>query len=334
MRVAVDYSWMGSTGIGRVASEVLKYKNDSVEIVPIRVGSSNAGIFTPLSLTQNLIALEADFFWSPGFMPPLLSSRMPAAITIHDLTHLHFYSKLHKIYFSEIIKRLLKNIQIIFTVSHFTKNEILKWSQIEESKVIVIPNGVDEQFSQIGEKAKFEYPYILYIGNRRGYKNIFRLMLGFSQSGLIEDGFFLALSGDRDSEMIDLERRAGIENKVYYLGKIPESSLPAVYRGAQALAFPSLYEGFGLPIVEAMACGTPVLTSNTSSMPEVAGGASLLVDPYSVREIADGLTLISKNTALREDLIGKGIERAKDYSWKITSEKYWSVIVNAVTDGA
>jgi len=200
--------------------------------------------------------------------------------------------------------------------------------------VIVIPNGVDEQFSQIGEKAKFEYPYILYIGNRRGYKNIFRLMLGFSQSGLIEDGFFLALSGDRDSEMIDLERRAGIENKVYYLGKIPESSLPAVYRGAQALAFPSLYEGFGLPIVEAMACGTPVLTSNTSSMPEVAGGASLLVDPYSVREIADGLTLISKNTALREDLIGKGIERAKDYSWKITSEKYWSVIVNAVTDGA
>jgi glycosyltransferase involved in cell wall biosynthesis len=323
-KIAVDASWLGPTGIGRVAAEVLNRCPSDWTIVEIRNNKKNAAPLTPFDLSKEISRSNADVFWSPGFMPPFFYGKTPVVLTIHDLTHLHYYKVYHRLYYNYIIKKLVTYANLIITVSDFSKSEFLSWSGMSREKVVRIYNGVSNDFSSIGNVFTADRPYILYVGNRRSYKNVLGLMRAFAYSTLREKGFILALSGDSDEACQELESQLGLIGSIYYLGFIPESQLSSVYRGAHALAFVSFYEGFGLPVLEAMACGIPVLTSTVSSLPETAGEAALLVDPTNIEAITIGLESVCLDDDLRRSLIAKGLKHASMFSWDKTARQYWN----------
>ncbi|WP_426190302.1 glycosyltransferase family 4 protein [Massilia sp. DWR3-1-1] len=324
MKIAVDYSWLGPTGIGRMAAEVISRAPPEIDILGIREGCQNARPYTPIGLALAIRTSDADAFWSPGFMPPAATFRTPSAITIHDLTHLHFYGTKHRFYYNHVILPLLRKVDLIFTVSDYTKLELQDWSGIPDDRIVRIYNGVDPSFSPDGPAIDIGRPYILYAGNRRGYKNVDNLMAAFARSGLASDGFMLGLTGKRDAASEAVERSLDIVGHVHYFGFVADAMMPDLYRGAHATAFVSHYEGFGLPIVESMACGVPVITSLNSSMPEVAGDAAILVDSHSIDDIADGLARVCRNISLRAALQASGLARAACFSWDSTGKDYWN----------
>lgn len=324
-KIAVDFSWMGPTGIGRVAAEVLERCPENWQILPIRKARPNASPTTPFDLAKEIRAAKADLFWSPGFMPPAWYGDTPVVLTVHDLTHLHFYKASHRLYYNAIIKPLVRKASALITVSDFSRNELINWSGAKQERVVRIHNGVSSSFRPTGKVRALDKPYVLYVGNRREYKNIPGLMAGFARSGLARHDFVLALSGERDTDCESLERKHGLLGQVRYLGFIAEEALPDIYRNAHAVAFVSRYEGFGLPILEGMASGVPVLTSNASSMPEVAGGAAVLVDPDNTEDISRGLQQICLDEELRTRLITAGQVRAGEFSWEKTAQAYWGV---------
>jgi glycosyltransferase involved in cell wall biosynthesis len=326
MRVGVDMSWLGPTGIGRMAQEVMRRRPSSVELCALREGRPNAGVVTPAALAISIRGAGVRKFWSPGFMPPLFGSGIACAVTVHDLTHLHYYGKKHRLYYDAVIRPLLRRLDVIFTVSDYTAGELREWSGIDAGRIVRVHNGVDPAFNPDGPKTDIGRPYVLYAGNRRGYKNVRGLLSAFARSGLAREGYVLGLTGAPDAELAQLAAALGVEKDVHYFGFVPEEELPALYRGAACLAFVSLYEGFGLPIVEAMGCGTPVVTSTASSMPEVAGGAARLVAPTDEAEIASALREVCLDQGLRASLAAAGLARVADFSWDAAAQGYWKTI--------
>jgi glycosyltransferase involved in cell wall biosynthesis len=324
--LAVDVSWLGPTGIGRVAQEVLDRCPVDWQIVPIRQSGRNAAPLTPIDLAVNIRKTAADVFWSPGFMPSLFKSgKTRVVLTVHDLTHLHYYGSLRRAYYNYIIKPLYKRADHIIAVSEFTRHELLAWSGVASSRVSMIHNGVSSMFTRDGAVREVDRPYILYAGNNRPYKNIANLVQAFATSNLPAQGIVLGLTGIRSLAHAQLEAKHKMGNHIKYFGFVPENELPALYRGALGLAFVSLYEGFGLPIIEAMACGVPVITSNVSAMPEIAGGAALLVDPNDIPSMANSLDRLAFDRELRFKLCTLGLSRAQAFSWDTTAEKYWTL---------
>ena len=216
----------------------------------------------------------------------------------------------------------------IFTVSEQSKRDILKFFNVPPDKIVVTPNAIDDRFSvppseehvvNTRERYQLSHSYLLYVGNIKPHKNLERLIEAFHlvrQQGRSE--LELIIIGDEISKLQSLRRavhKYDIHRYVRFLGYVPDKTLAVLYRLASVFVFPSLYEGFGLPPLEAMASGTPVVTSNVSSLPEVVGDAAVLVDPYSAEAIADGIIRVLRSTHLREDLRRRGLERVKDYSW-------------------
>lgn len=330
LTVAVDASWLHDGGIGRMANEILGRRPAHVDVVKIRRNSANAGLLTPIDLALKARSVNADVIWSPGFMPPL--SRIIGKrcyITIHDLAHLHHYSRKHRLYYNLLIRNLLPNVDRIFTVSDYTRNEIIRWAGIDGRRVIRIYNGVSDAFRPDGPSAQADMPYVLYVGNRRSYKNINRMIIAFARSGLVAKGYRLWLTGDDDGDSSACAASEGVGDRLRYLGKVSDADLAAAYRGARALVFLSLYEGFGLPVVEAMACGCPVLTSNTTALAEVAGDAAMTVDPLSVDAIATALDRLCLDETLREGLRAAGLTRTAQFNWDQCAARYWQVLTGS-----
>jgi glycosyltransferase involved in cell wall biosynthesis len=193
-----------------------------------------------------------------------------------------------------------------------------------------VPNAIDDHFwatpadndiALVRERYQLDHDFVLYVGNIKPHKNLVRLIEAFAD--LRRDDRFeplkLLIIGDEISKLPALRRavhRHKLHKHVRFLGYLPDQTLASLYRLASVFVFPSLYEGFGLPPLEAMASGTPVVTSNVSSLPEVAGGAAVLVDPYDVESIAEGLRRVLTNPALAAELRQKGLERAREFSWE------------------
>jgi glycosyltransferase involved in cell wall biosynthesis len=179
----------------------------------------------------------------------------------------------------------------------------------------------------MGEKFSPGYPYLLYVGNKRQHKNLKRLIMAFSKAD-VPDDLKLVFTGEATKELLELADNLEVSNRLEFVGFVEESDLPSLYRGAVALILVSLYEGFGIPIVESMACGTPVITSNVSAMPEVAGGAGYLVDPESIDEICCGIEQVVGSYSLRERLILKGLKRSQDFSWDVSASNIWNIFAS------
>ena len=231
-------------------------------------------------------------------------------------------------------RRVLRKAARVIAVSQFTKNEIEKLLAIPDARIEVVYNAIDERFLHghateadrelIAKRYLVNYPFLLYAGAIRPHKNVVRIIEAFSalKSELQKEQLYpdlkLIIIGDDLSSHPRLRRtvvRSGVQNDVRFLGFVPIEVLRIFYDVAKIFVFPSLYEGFGLPPLEAMAHGTPVVTSNTSSLPEVAGNAALLVNPENVFEIRRGLQRVLLDPALRAQMKQRGYEQAQRFSW-------------------
>jgi glycosyltransferase involved in cell wall biosynthesis len=275
----------------------------------------------------------ADLFHAPHYvLPPLV--RCKSVVTIHDCIHLRFPqylpNKLGYAYARGSLWIAAHHSNRVITVSEASKRDILDYFSVPPAKIDVIYNGIDERFStpppsddveRVRERYQLDHPFILYAGNIKPHKNLERGIEAFHE--LRRDSQFekvkLVIIGDEIAKYAALRHavhRYKLHKYVRFFGFVPDSTLAILYRLADVFVFPSLYEGFGLPPLEAMASGTPVITSNVSSLPEVVGDAAMLVDPLKPQVIADALARVLTDPGLRADLSARGLERSRHFSWE------------------
>jgi glycosyltransferase involved in cell wall biosynthesis len=281
-------------------------------------------------------------FWLPRALP------CPYVMTVHDLLE-HMYrahdgSGVMRTLHFQLTRRVLKGAARILAVSKFTKTEIGKLFGIPSSRIEVVYNAIDPRFLHghasdadrqfLTQRYQITYPFLLYAGRISPHKNLVRIIEAFSalKAELDKEGKFpdlkLIIIGDELSKHPDLRRtviRGGVQNDVRFLGFVPIEVLRIFYDVAKIFVFPSLYEGFGLPPLEAMAHGTPVLTSNTSSVPEVVGNAAVLVNAENVFEIMRALLRVLLDKPLRERLKQRGYEQVKKFSWDESARQILAV---------
>jgi len=323
--IVIDQRWAGDTGIGRLFKEVILRMPPSVNATYIDHPMNLGNPLSPLMLAKAIKQTSADCFYSPSFMPPLYS-KTPFVITIHDLMHLYYYSTAHRLYFKHIIGRLARKAKQVITVSEYTKSELITHLGLKEQQITVIYNGIDPVFGRNEERYFMERPYFLYIGNRRKNKNIPVMIEAFAKADIPRE-VVLALSGREDKLLTDLIANYQLKDRVKFLGHIAEEELPKLYKGAIATLYVSLMEGFGLPLLESMASGTPVITSNVSALPEIAGQAALCVNPHRTHEIAEAIAQLFHYPRLRQQYIDAGYLRIKHFSWEETAKQTWKTIL-------
>ena len=314
--IYADQRWIGNHGIGRFARNVL----DGLLYQPVQLSGHPAATFDAWQLSRALAGLTSDdLFFSPGYNSPLFC-RAPFVFTIHDLSHVYCpenSSAVIRAYYATVMRRACKRAAMILTVSEFTRGQIVEWSGVPEEKVLNVCCGVDPAYRPEGETYGMQFPYLLCAGNRKKHKNEFRVVEAFAKTAL-DSRIHLVFLGNPSDALMNCIRRLRVETRIDFAGVVPEQRLPGLYRGAEALVFPSLFEGFGLPLLEAMACGVPVVTSNVTAMPEVAGDAAVLVDPTSVENISQAMERIVNDRLLRAELREKGLARAAQFSWSST----------------
>ncbi len=354
MRIAIDARKLHDYGVGTYVRNLLRHLSrldDTSEYLVIGDGGDGAlgGELGPnfrlvttraraestrnqLSVPRLLKHHGASLYHTPYAALPVISS-CPTVVTIHDCVNLTFPQ-----YAPNRLARLRQRMRMwsaahrssrILTVSESSKRDILRFFRVPEAKVSVIPNAIDERYGtppthedvqRVRERFQLYGDFLLYAGNIRPHKNLDRLIEAFHQ--LRESPRFehlrLLIIGDEISKYPTLRRavhRHKLHKHVRFFGFVPESTLAVLYRLATVFVFPSLYEGFGLPPLEAMASGTPVVTSNISALPEVVGDAALLIDPHDAAAIAQGLREALTDQDLRSRLVACGLARAKAFSW-------------------
>ena len=356
MRLAVDthHLLLEHGGTKRVTVNILEEikKIPDIELIELRptyLLSIGKGITRKISghilrffwvrihLPILCLVKKIDFLLSPEYYTPIYTSCKRAVIA-HDahiraqkeyINPIWFYC-----YYIPFIEYAIKKADLILTVSEFSKEQIVELMGLDESKIRVVYNGVDKRFIIQTPRGiqtisgLIPQEYILFVGTFEARKNIGRLIEAFAifkkSSAKEVSKLKLAIVGkpssgifsDRNKEINDLMRALDLKNEVILCGYVSDSDLPELYRNACMIAFPSTYEGFGLPIIEGFASGVPVLTSDICSMPEIAGSAALLVDPYKVNDIADKMETLMFDIPLRERLIAAGHERIKEFTWQ------------------
>jgi glycosyltransferase involved in cell wall biosynthesis len=316
--------------------------------VPVRDDSRGYRLQEHVSIPHKLRSLGVDLFHAPHYVLPLLC-RERSVVTIHDCIHLLFPEYLPnafaKHYARFMMGQSISRSELILTVSEASRRDILRfYPQADPDKLHVVPNAIDaaildepddEEMERVRERYQIRGRFVLYAGNIKPHKNLDRLIAAFGllkqQPGHEDVKLFIA--GDDAHKYLGLRRAvetAGVRQDVRFFGFVPDSTLAALYRMASLFAFPSLYEGFGLPPLEAMACGTPVVTSRLSSLPEVMGDAALLVDPYDPEAIAEAMARVLDDAAVADDLRVRGRARAREFSWERSVREIHSSYLKAL----
>lgn len=328
------------TGVQRYTLELRKRWNGLVE--EVCPGRTLHG-FEGHAWEQFILPRKARgrLLFSPSNTGPIAARRQ--VVTIHDASSFD-YPMLRNRFFGSWYRwlqpRLAEHVECVITDSEFAKSRLLFHTGVAASKVVVIPLGVDGRFSPdavdyFDEMIKsLGFPsrrYFVCVGTLEPSKNHPRLLEAWGRlQNKIDDDVWLVLVGSEGSS--NVFRQAGfsrLPERVFLAGRVTERLLPAVYAGAIASVQVSLYEGFGLPALEAMACGTPVLASRVASTPEVVGDAGVLVDPTAVDSIVEGIRRFAEDDALRDSLRQKGIKRARQFSWDKTAQRTWDVLQTA-----
>ncbi len=273
-------------------------------------------------------------------------AKVPTVVTIHDVGYLR-YPLMHplgqRLYLDWATRHSARVAARVIAVSHTTADDLVALSGVPRDKVRVVHSGIDETFRPVHNlpeivTARDRYaipgPYLLHVGSIHSRKNPIRLVEAFAQVVQILPEPHLVFAGRPGWGFDRLKRRVEtlqLSDKVVFPGFVAETDLPALYSGARAVALPSLYEGFGFPALEAMACGVPVVCSSTSSLPEIVGEAALTVDPESVASIAEALIRVLTDNSLDETLVEKGFEQAKRFSWESAARDTLGVLAEAVS---
>jgi glycosyltransferase involved in cell wall biosynthesis len=230
-----------------------------------------------------------------------------------------------RLYYAAVLKPACRGAAAVLTVSEFSRRRIIEWSGVDGAKVINVGNGVDAAYGPDGPRHEPGYRYLLMVSNRKGHKNEERAVQAFAGARL-DAAVQLLVTGNCDDALMQILRRHGVEQRVRFTGLVAERDMPALYRGAQALVFPSLYEGFGLPLLEAMASGVPVIASRAAALPEVAGDAALLVDGLSVDELSRAIETLAADATLRQRLCAAGLQRARQFQWPEVAHRVQQVL--------
>jgi len=329
------------TGLQRYTRELLRRFGDKVQAV---APGKNPSVIQGHLWEQFVLPhyCKGKLLFSPANTGPLSVAKQ--VVTIHDIVPIDMpevFGLERRALYRFLLPRLVQRVRAVITVSAFTRERLIERVKVSPSHVHAIHLGVDQRFSPQGagytERVRnaLQVPsphYILSLGLIGPHKNLPRLFVAWEriQRELPNEVWLVVAGGKEKSSVLKCAGVQKLPTRVHLAGRVADEFLPALYSGALAFVYPSLYEGFGLPPLEAMACGTPVLTSNVTAMPEVVGDAGLLVDPYNVEAIAHGIRRLVEDSALREELRKKGLERAKQFTWERTAELTWAVLEEAM----
>ena len=369
MRIAIDARKLHDFGIGTYIRNLMKYLallDQDTEYVllcrpqdakaiqalgpnfrPLPLSSKPYSVSEQFTLPAKLIPEHVALLHEPHYvLPPLVPCR--AVVTIHDCIHLMFPqylpNRMAYAYARGSLWAAARRAERILTVSETSKADILRYCDVPADRIIVVYNAIDDRFSvapgdgaiqRARERYQLDGPFALYVGNIKPHKNLERLIDAFDlvrRSGF--ERLELLIIGDQISKYPRLRRAVDkhkLHKHVRFLGFVPDDTLAALYRLATVFVFPSLYEGFGLPPLEAMASGTPVVTSNRSSLPEVVGDAAVLVDPYSAASIAEGIQRVLSDASLRRTLSERGLARARQFSWESSVRRIHEVYMDVAS---
>lgn len=302
----------------------------TVAIRPLRL------LWEQTELPWDLKRRRVNVFHGPTFIAPLVKT-CRQVVTIHDMTFFllpqcHLFTKRH--YFQRLIPRCVGRANQVIAVSESTKRDIVRILGSQCSKKIkVIYHGKDERFrpdragaASCGLRTKYGLlgRVILFVGLIEPRKNLERLIRAYAKLKSLHQDSCLVLAGSQGwgyEAVLRAVSESGVKDRVFFPGFIPDRELPSLYNLADVFVYPSLYEGFGLPVLEAMSCGTPVVASRVSSMPEIAGDAALLVDPHDVDSIAQALERVLVDRTLRERMAEGGIRRSQPFTWERTARE-------------
>jgi len=277
--------------------------------------------------------LRRRLLWSPGNTGPIGVSRQ--VLTVHDmasLDHPEWFERKFALWYGALLPRLIRNVRAIITVSHFSKERIVRFTGVEPERVHVIFNGVDRRFrpadretvKQVRSDFDLDRPYILFVGSLEPRKNLRTLFEAWRLGGF--DGATLAVVGASGHLFRKLELDS-IPGGVRLLGCMKDDALPALYSGAAGFVYPSVYEGFGLPPIEAMACGCPVAVSDIPAHREVCGETAMYFEPFSPEDLSSKLErLLQLDRASRASLVERGLHRAARYSWESAASETWRIL--------
>lgn len=280
---------------------------------------------------------KPDIFLSTHPALPLYCP-CPKIAVVHDLSFLRdksFFKSRSQVILRKQLLHVVRRAKVIIAVSESTKKDLINFVKASPEKVAVIYEGYDtdaykpqfdtDEVKALGQRYGIGGHYVLYVGTLEPRKNISRLIEAFAslkkQGGMQHKLVIAGKKGWFYNDIFQTVTRRGVDNEVVFTGYVPDRDLPLLISGADLFVYPSLYEGFGLPPLEAMACGIPVITSDSSSLPEVVGNAGILVDPHSVDEIAKAMYQVLSNAELREQMQHRGLDRARMFSWEKTAEE-------------
>ena len=353
MKIAFDLRRIGNPGIGRymkcLVEAILKEDTDNeyLLLLPsdaapaiIQSNSANVTRVVPhsdyysfreqIELPRILAKYKVDLLHSPHFLLPL-SRPCPAVVTIHDVIYMacpeDLESKLGRLYYSAMMHASARLAVRIITDSIFSKNEIVRYLHVDPAKITVIYPAVDPSFSRLSDAVAREAllskhgivdEYIFYTGIYKARKNHAGLLRSFKRFLDLGGSGQLVIAGpiaEGERRIRSLGEELGVSQRVIFTGFIDDSELMALYSAARVYACPSLYEGFGFTVLEAMACGTPVVCSEAASLPEVAGDAALLANANDAEAFGEALYRVSADDDLRQEMIGRGWQNLRRFSW-------------------
>ena len=315
---------------------------DSKNVHIIEIGSNFYPLWEQFSLPRAVNQLNLDMLHCTSNTAPI-RCKVPLILTLHDIIFLEPRDKSNKSFYQDmgwryrrfVVPRILKKCKRIITVSDFEYNNIITKLQIPEEKMVMIYNGYNKWFRPVEDteliyQQYIEEPgYFFFLGNTDPKKNTERTLIAYSKYLEMSDVKRKLLMADLDKEYLeDIIERNHIDNirdHIVMPGYIKNADLPYIYNNAFAFLYTSLRESFGIPLLEAMACGTPVITSNTSSMPEIGGSEVIMVNPLNVNEITEKMLLLEKDKALYQKQKDIGIIRAQQFSWEYTAEQLLTV---------
>ena len=311
---------------------------DSKNVHIIEIGSNFYPLWEQFSLPRAVNQLNLDMLHCTSNTAPI-RCKVPLILTLHDIIFLEPRDKSNKSFYQDmgwryrrfVVPRILKKCKRIITVSDFEFNNIITKLQIPEEKMVMIYNGYNKWFRPVEDteliyQQYIEEPgYFFFLGNTDPKKNTERTLIAYSKYLEMSDVKRKLLMADLDKgyldEIIDRNDIGNIRDHIVMPGYIKNADLPYIYNNAFAFLYTSLRESFGIPLLEAMACGTPVITSNTSSMPEIGGSEVIMVNPLNVNEITEKMLLLEKDKALYQKQKDIGIIRAQQFSWEYTAEQ-------------
>ncbi len=300
-------------------------------------------LWTHTRLSWEMASRPPDVLLVPAHVLPLVHPRH-SVVTVHDLGYLHYpqaHTRWSRWYLQWSTAHNARAATHLIADSEATKRDLIEFCQTPPDKISVVYPGYDPSFAPERDQERLEAvreryhvpgPYVLYVGTLHPRKNLQMLLEAFAVVVQQDGDVHLVIAGKKGwlyEPLFERVQQLGLEKWVHFTGYVPQKDLPALLSGARLFVLPSLYEGFGLPVLEAMACGTPVICSNVSSLPEVAGDAAILVNPHDTAELIQALQRLLFDDALRRDLVQKGLNQVRRFSWDKCAQETLDILQDA-----